>query len=151
MFDLEILLDDRPGALAEMGRALGNAGVSVEGGGAWVVGGKATAHFLFANGVSARDALQAAGIAVGACRSVVLLRLKQEVVGQLGTVTGRMAEAGVNIQVLYSNHEHQLVLVTDDFEQAASVAAAWEAEKSTCSEPLPDSPLIAAFGCSDSI
>jgi hypothetical protein len=50
-------------------------------------------------------------------------------VGQLGTVTGRMAEAGVNIQVLYSDHEHQLVLVTDDFEQAASIAAAWEAEK----------------------
>ena len=31
--DLAIELDNRPGALAEMGEALGNAGVSIEGGG----------------------------------------------------------------------------------------------------------------------
>ena len=49
MKDLAIALDNRPGALAEMGEALGKAGVSVEGGGAWVVDGKAVAHFLFAN------------------------------------------------------------------------------------------------------
>jgi hypothetical protein len=40
MRDLAIALDNRPGALAEMGEALGKAGVSVEGGGAWVVDGK---------------------------------------------------------------------------------------------------------------
>jgi hypothetical protein len=34
MYDLTIELDDRPGALAAMGDALGAAGVSVEGGGA---------------------------------------------------------------------------------------------------------------------
>jgi hypothetical protein len=34
MKDLAIALDNRPGALAEMGEALGKAGVSVEGGGA---------------------------------------------------------------------------------------------------------------------
>ncbi len=32
MQDLAIALDDRPGALADMGAALGRAGVSVEGG-----------------------------------------------------------------------------------------------------------------------
>jgi hypothetical protein len=47
MFDLEIDLDDQPGALAAMGLALGEAGVSVEGGGAWVVGGRGAAHFRF--------------------------------------------------------------------------------------------------------
>jgi len=35
MKDLAIALDNRPGALAEMGEALGKAGVSVEGGDAW--------------------------------------------------------------------------------------------------------------------
>ena len=39
MKDLAIALENRPGALAEMGEALGRAGVSVEGGGAWVFGG----------------------------------------------------------------------------------------------------------------
>ena len=37
MKDLAIELENRPGALAEMGEALGRAGVSIEGGGAWVV------------------------------------------------------------------------------------------------------------------
>ena len=43
MKNLEIALENRPGALADMGQALGRAGVSVEGGGAWVVGGKGIA------------------------------------------------------------------------------------------------------------
>ncbi len=135
MFDLEILLDNRPGALAEMGRALGDAGVSVEGGGAWVVGGRGVAHFLFADGVSARAALDAVGVKVAACRPVVLLRLKQEVPGQLGLLTGRMAEERVNIEALYSDHDHQLVLVTDDLGRAASIAAHWEAERASADTP----------------
>jgi hypothetical protein len=43
MKDLAIALENRPGALAEMGDALGRAGVSIEGGGAWVVGGQGLA------------------------------------------------------------------------------------------------------------
>ena len=57
MKDLEIMLDDRPGALARMGEALGRAAISVEGGGAWTVGGQGTAHFLFDDGEAARAAL----------------------------------------------------------------------------------------------
>jgi hypothetical protein len=37
-----------------------------------------------------------------------------------------MAEAGVNIEVLYSDHEHQLILVVDDIEKGRLVSAAWE-------------------------
>ena len=46
MTDLAIALDNRPGALAEMGEALGRAGVSVEGGGAWVVDGRGVAQIV---------------------------------------------------------------------------------------------------------
>ena len=129
MKDLEIELENRPGALAEMGAALGRAGVSVEGGGAWVVGGRGVAHFLFAHGAAARAALEAAGIRVLAERDVVLQRLAQDEPGQLGKLTGRMADAGVNIEVLYSDHAHQLVLVVDDFAKARAVSEAWERER----------------------
>lgn len=128
MIDLAIDLDDRPGALAEMGEALGRAGVSIEGGGAWVVGGRGAAHFLFADGTAARRALEAAGIRVLAERDVVVQRLKQGVPGQLGQLTRRMSEAGVNIEVLYSDHDHQLVLVVDDPARARTVADAWMRE-----------------------
>lgn len=128
MKDLSIALENRPGALADMGEALGRAGVSVEGGGAWVVGNEGAAHFLFEDGDAARKALEAVGIKVIAVRDVVVQRLKQAVPGQLGKLTRRMAEAGVNIEVLYSDHDHQLILVVDDVARGREVAAAWARE-----------------------
>lgn len=129
MTDLAIELEDRPGALAEMGKALGRAGVSIEGGGAWVVDGRGVAHFLFEDGRAARAALEAAGIRVLEEREVVVQRLDQAVPGQLGMLTRRMAEAGVNIEVLYSDHDHRLILVVDDVARARAVSEAWEAER----------------------
>jgi len=128
MKDVSIALENHPGALADMGEALGKAGVSIEGGGAWVVSGAGTAHFLFADGDAAKAALEAAGIRVLAVRDVVVQRLKQAVPGQLGKLTRRMAEAGVNIEVLYSDHDHQLILVVDDVTRGREVAAAWARE-----------------------
>jgi hypothetical protein len=128
MKDLAIVLENRPGALAEMGEALGRAGVSIEGGGAWVVGGIGVAHFLFEDGTAARKALEAAGIQVLEERDVLVQRLKQDVPGQLGLLTRRMAEAGVNIEVLYSDHNHQLVLVVDDLERGLLVSERWAQE-----------------------
>lgn len=128
MKDLAIDLDDRPGALADMGEALGRAGVSVEGGGAWVAGGSGAAHFLFEDGAAAREALEAAGIRVLAEHDVIVQRLQQAVPGQLGMLTRRMAEAGVNIEVLYSDHDNQMVLVVDDLTAGRSVSEAWTRE-----------------------
>jgi hypothetical protein len=39
-----------------------------------------------------------------------------------------MAEAGVNIEVLYSDHDHQLILVVDDINNAQRVANDWSRE-----------------------
>jgi hypothetical protein len=128
MKDLAIALENRPGALAEMGEALGQAGVSIEGGGAWIVDCKGIAHFLFEDGTAARNALEAVGIRVLEEREVVVQRLKQDVPGQLGLFTQRMAQSGVNIEVLYSDHNHQLILVVDDFAQGQAVSEAWTRE-----------------------
>src|SRR5262249_31370003 len=122
MTDLTIALDNRPGALAEMGEALGRAGVSIEGGGAFAVNGLGVGHFLFHDGVAARRALEAAGISVLQDREVIVQRLKQDESGQLGKLCRRMATAGVNIEVLYSDHEHQLILVVDDVPAARRVS-----------------------------
>jgi hypothetical protein len=123
--DLAIALDHRPGALAEMGEALGKAGVSVEGGGAWEFDGKVVAHFLFTDGASAQKALKAAGIKVLAERDVVVVRLKQDQPGQLGKIARWMADAGVNIEVQYSDHDNQLILVVDEIEKARAISKAW--------------------------
>ena len=128
MKDLTIALENRPGALAEMGEALGRAGVSVEGGGAFVVDGIGVAHFLFVDGRAARKALEAAGIRVLEEREVLVQRLNQTEPGQLGKISRRIAEAGVNIEVIYSDHNHQLILVVDDLAKGREVSEAWMRE-----------------------
>ena len=125
MQDLTIELNNRPGALAEMGEALGRSGVSIEGGGAFVADGRGIAHFLFHDGGAARQALENAGIRVLAVRDVLVQRLNQAMPGQLGKITRGMADAGVNIEVLYSDHDHQLILVVDDMEKGRAVSEAW--------------------------
>ncbi len=126
MRDLAIRLENRPGALAEMGEALGNAGVSVEGGGAFVFEGQGIAHFLFEDAAAARQALSDKGIEVLADREVLVQKLKQDQPGQLGKLSRLMAEAGVNIELLYSDHQNQLILIVDDLEKGRAVSEAWK-------------------------
>ena len=126
MRDLAIGLENHPGALAEMGEALGKAGVSVEGGGGFVFDGKGIAHFLFEDGDAARKALEDKGIEVLADREVLVQRLNQDEPGQLGKLSRMMAQAGVNIEVIYSDHQNQLILVVDDLEKGRAVSDAWK-------------------------
>ena len=126
MRDLTIRLQHRPGALAEMGEALGGAGVSVEGGGAFLFAEQGIAHFLFADGDAARRALAEKGIEVLDDREVLVQRLKQDQPGQLGKISRMMADAGVNIEVIYSDHQNQLILVVDDLEKGRAVSEAWK-------------------------
>ena len=110
MKDLAIALDNGPAALAEMGEALGAAGVNIEGGG--VAGG--TAHYLFHDPRGARAALDGAGIRVIAENDVLVLNYRQEQPGEFGRIARKLADAGVTINVQYSDHDHRLILVLDD-------------------------------------
>jgi len=93
------------------------------------VGAMGVAHFLFVDGDAARMALETAGIRVIAQRDVLIQRLRQDVPGQLGKLTRRMAEAGVNIEVLYSDHDHQMILVVNDYERGREVSEQWTRER----------------------
>lgn len=122
MHNIRFLLADRPGALADMGAALGAAGISLEGGGVFGNGPMALANFLVADGEAARAALERAGIEVLGVDEVLLLRIDQETPGQLGAIARRMADAGVNILTQYSDHANRLVLVVDRLDAAARAA-----------------------------
>ena len=125
MYDIEIIMENRPGRLALMGDTLGAAGISVEGGGMFVHDGLGIAHFLVHEGAAATEALRAAGFDVREPTPVVVQRLDQEQPGQLGKFCGALAAAGVNIEVLYSDHDHQLVVVVDQPSVAQEVSDAW--------------------------
>ena len=125
MKDLAIRLENRPGALAEMGETLGSANISVEGGGAFVFEDKCIAHFLFEDVAAARLALEEKGIEVLEEREVLVQKLKQDQPGQLGKISRLMAEAGVNIEVIYSDHLNELILVVDDLEKGKKTSDDW--------------------------
>ena len=125
MFDLAVKLDDCPGQLAAFGEAMGRAGVSLEGGGVFTIGGAAYAHFLVADGEAGRAAAEAAGLEVMAVREVLIRRLDQAKTGQLGALARALADAGVNIETQYSDHDNRLILVVDDLEAAARASEAW--------------------------
>lgn len=126
MFDVEFDLANRPGALADLGEAMGRAGVSFEGGGVFTEDGRAVAHFLFKDGEAARRAAEAAGIPVIAIHRPLIRRLKQGTPGQLGAIARALAEAGVNILTQYSDHHNRLILICDRPEAAAEATRDWE-------------------------
>lgn len=129
MKDLAIELEHRPGALAELGEALAGAGISIEGGGVFLAGGVGAAHFLVEDATGAARALAAAGIRLLDVQDVVTARLRQDTPGQLGAIARRMAEAGVDIRVQYSDHAGNLILVVDEPARAREIAAAWSEDE----------------------
>jgi hypothetical protein len=125
MHDVAIELPGRPGSLARFGEILGAAGVSLEGGGVFTVNGIGYAHFLVEDGEAARTALEQGGLGTATVHPVLIRRLKQEVPGQLGAIGRALADAGVNIEVQYSDHANRLILVVDDMEAAERATTDW--------------------------
>ncbi len=131
MKDLCIELENRPGALAEVGEALASAGISIEGGGAWVCGDRVIAHYLVEDNAAVRTALEQAGIRRLKESSVLVQRLNQDEPGQLGKICRRFADAGINIEVQYSDHAGQLILIVDDMTKGQKVSDSWKREQNT--------------------
>ena len=65
---------------------------------------------------------------VAAVQDVLVLRLQQGVPGQLGAIARRLADAGVNIEIQYSDHDNRLILVVDDTNKGRAIADAWMKE-----------------------
>jgi len=128
MKDLEILLKNEPGSLALLGETLGKHQLSLEGGGVFANGGLSIAHFLVDDAEKAKDVLQIAGIEVLQINEVLIQKLRQDVPGQLGMFCRRLADAGINILVQYSDHANQLIVVVDDIEKGKLVSEQWMKE-----------------------
>lgn len=126
MKDLAIYLQNKPGALAAMGEVLGNAGVSLEGGGVFVYNDKGVAHFLVEDAEKGKWVLETNGFEVAGINNVLIQKLKQDVPGQLGKICRLMETNDVNILVQYSDHYNQLVLVVDDYEKGCAICENWK-------------------------
>jgi hypothetical protein len=118
--DLTVILQDRPGELARLGEATGRAGVNIEGMCALTGEGRGYIHILVADeaAATARQALEDAGMGVADEREVLVANI-QDRPGTLGELARRLAEANVNIELVYTTFGGiRIVIATDDLQAA---------------------------------
>jgi hypothetical protein len=115
--DLGVTVEDRPGGLADIGEALGNAGINIEGLCGMGLGDRGVIHLLVEDGAAARAALEGAGLTVESESEAIVSEIPGDGVGTPGTL-GKMAravaDAGVNMKALYLATNNRAVAVTDD-------------------------------------
>ena len=120
--DLTVLLDNRPGELARLGEATGGAGINIDGICGFPTDAEhAVLHILVQDGEAAQKALEAAGFEVRDEREVLVLRKGVDVVdrpGVAGVVARAMADAGVNVDLIYTTLSGDVVVGADDIEKA---------------------------------
>jgi hypothetical protein len=116
--DLTVYLDDQPGELARLGQVLGGAGVNIEGFCATSAGGGQTeVHVLVEDAAAAFGALASAGIEVVSEEEVAVVEVEDRP-GELGQMSRKLGDAGVNIRLAYLATSTRLVFAADDLAKA---------------------------------
>lgn len=93
MYDVVVILDDRPGGLARLGEVTGAAGINIDGFAAFTGDGRGVVHVLVADEP-----------------------------GAMGDIARPLADAGVNVDLCYTTFGGvRLVFGTDDICLARSV------------------------------
>jgi len=118
--DITVILEDRPGTLADMGRALGDAGINIKGGCGLPFEGQGIIHLLVDDPDGAIEALAGAGIEAHAAVPVIQSKF-QDRPGELGELTQRMGDAGINVYMFYLSTDGEIVLGVDDIDKARAV------------------------------
>ena len=118
--DITVILEDRPGTLADMGKALGDAGINIKGGCGLPFQGQGIIHLLVDDPDAAISALAGAGIEAHTPAQVMRHKF-QDRPGELGELAGRMGDAGINVYMFYLSSEGEIVLGVDDVEKAQAV------------------------------
>ena len=118
--DLTVKLQqDKPGSFSRVAEALGKAGVNIEG----VTEVEGIVHVLVEDAAGARKALDGAGIPVAAERDVLVLNVPDRP-GELARITRKLADASVNLTVLYMANNTRVVIGADDIAKARQAVAA---------------------------
>ena len=118
--DLTVVLQDRPGELARLGEATGQAGVNIQGMCAFTGEGRGVIHLLLddAAATKAHGALEEAGMGVADEREVLVIDVTDQP-GSLGGLARALGEANVNIELAYTTFGGiKLVIATDDLDSA---------------------------------
>ncbi|MBC8336767.1 MAG: ACT domain-containing protein [Anaerolineales bacterium] len=115
--DLTVILQDRPGTLADVGEALGKAGINIDGLCGSPCEGKGVLHIAVEDGEGAKAALEAVGQTVQELRDVLVIDIDDKP-GEFGRICRQIADAGVNVNLSYVATRTRMVLGADDLDKA---------------------------------
>lgn len=120
MQDVVITLEDRPGALAEVGQALGEAGINIAGLFAFSLPPIGTAHVLVEDASAAQGAISGVNAYVTDISDVVVVDCPDRP-GAMGEITRKLGDADINLDFVYLATDERLVLGTRQTEEARAV------------------------------
>jgi hypothetical protein len=120
MMDLTIEVDNEPGALAAVAHAVSDAGVNIAAATCTQPGDRAELHILVPHAEAARHALGISNLAVTSEREVVVVEARDEP-GELADMARKVAEAGINIDLVYVATRNRVVFGAEDIEGLKAV------------------------------
>ena len=118
--DLEIDIENTPGALAEVAAAISDAGVNISAVTCVGPGDRAELHILVKHAEAVRHALAISHLAVTKEREVVVVEVEDSP-GVLADLTRKIAAAGVDLDLVYIATRNRVVFGAADMEGLKAV------------------------------
>jgi hypothetical protein len=114
-FDLVIDIENSPGTLAEVAAAISDAGVNIAAATCIGAGERAELHILVPHAEAGRHSLAISHLGVTREREVVVVDAEDRP-GVLADLTRRIAQAGVNIDLVYVATRNRVVFGAADLD-----------------------------------
>jgi hypothetical protein len=112
-FDLAIEIKNEPGALARIATAISDAGVNLAAATCMGTADEVELHILVPHAEAAKHALAISQVAVSREREVVVVDVEDRP-GVLAELTRKVAQAGVDLDLVYVATRNRLVFGADD-------------------------------------
>ena len=113
--DLVIEVDNEPGALALVAKAISDAGVNIAAATCLGANNHAELHILVPHADAAKHALALSQLAVTREREVVVVQVDDRP-GVLADLAGKVAAAGVNLDLVYVATNNRVVFGSPDLD-----------------------------------
>lgn len=125
MKDIAVILENRPGALADMGETLGKNGINMGGLCGIPLNEGAVIHILVEDETVTRYVLESAGFKISAVREVIVMDIAPIAgkPGSGGKMARKIGNVGVNIDLIYLAEKNKLVIGVDDIKRARNALA----------------------------
>ena len=121
-FDLVIDIENRPGALAEVAKAISDAGVNIAAATCIGPGDRAELHILVPHAEAVRHALAISHLAITREREVVVIDVEDRP-GVLADLTRKIAKAGVDLDLVYVATRNRVVFGAGDLDSLRAALA----------------------------